>query len=125
MGWQRFPTACRAAVPPRHSKPSSSSTSPTLPALNCRAATAGINNANEKKDASQLCREEIAGGCDPIRTRRLDPGYGAMTSPKPAHETIANWPPSNWNGGRDQIGTGGRLRWNPQSDGLMVVRCSL
>src|SRR5271166_4548141 len=26
----------------------------------------------------------------------------------------ANWPPSNWNGGRDQIGIGGRLRWNPQ-----------
>ena len=22
-------------------------------------------------------------------------------------------PPSNWNGGRDQIGIGGRLRWNP------------
>ena len=37
-----------------------------------------------------------------------------MTSPKPAHETIANWPPSNWNGGRDQVGIGGRLRWNPQ-----------
>jgi hypothetical protein len=37
-----------------------------------------------------------------------------MTSPKPAHETISNWPPSNWNGGRDQIGIGGRLRWNPQ-----------
>ena len=37
-----------------------------------------------------------------------------MTSPKPAHETIPNWPPSNWNGGRDQIGIGGRLRWNPQ-----------
>jgi hypothetical protein len=24
----------------------------------------------------------------------------------------ANWPRSNWNGGRDQIGIG-RLRWNP------------
>ncbi len=36
-----------------------------------------------------------------------------MTSPNPAHETIPNWPPSNWNGGRDQIGIGGRLRWNP------------
>jgi uncharacterized small protein (DUF1192 family) len=38
-----------------------------------------------------------------------------MTSPRPAHETIPNWPPSNWNGGRDQIGIGGRLRWNPQA----------
>jgi RNA-directed DNA polymerase len=37
-----------------------------------------------------------------------------MTSPKPAHETIPYWPPSDWNGGRDQIGIGGRLRWNPQ-----------
>src|ERR1700689_2692575 len=37
-----------------------------------------------------------------------------MTSPKPAHETTPKWPPSNWNGGRDQIGIGGRLRWNPQ-----------
>src|SRR5271165_3615128 len=25
----------------------------------------------------------------------------------------ANWPPSNWNGGRDQIGIGGRLRAVP------------
>jgi hypothetical protein len=40
-----------------------------------------------------------------------------MTSPKPAHETIPNWPPSNWNGGRDQIGIGGRLRWNPHPNG--------
>ena len=38
-----------------------------------------------------------------------------MTSPKPAHETIPYWPPSNWNGGRDQIGIGGRLRRNPHS----------
>jgi hypothetical protein len=38
-----------------------------------------------------------------------------MTSPNPAHETIPNWPPSNWIGGRDQIGIAGRLRWNPQS----------
>jgi hypothetical protein len=37
-----------------------------------------------------------------------------MTSPKPAHETMPNWPPSSWNGGRDQIVAGGRLRWNPQ-----------
>src|SRR5271165_3658494 len=55
-----------------------------------------------------------------IRERRcnnpdatLDRGCGVMTSPRPAHETIPNWPPSNWNGGRDQIGIGGRLRWNP------------
>src|SRR6202453_4209538 len=38
-----------------------------------------------------------------------------MTSPKLAHETMPNWPPSSWNGGRDQIGIGGRLRWNPQT----------
>jgi hypothetical protein len=23
------------------------------------------------------------------------------------------WPPSDWNGGRDAIEIGGRLRWNP------------
>jgi len=40
-----------------------------------------------------------------------------MTSPKPAHETIPNWPPSNWNGGRDQIGIGGRLHRNPHIKG--------
>jgi hypothetical protein len=39
-----------------------------------------------------------------------------MTSPKLAHETMPNWPPSSWNGGRDQIGIGGRLRWNPQHE---------
>src|SRR5271166_4526485 len=57
-----------------------------------------------------------------IRERRcnnpdatLDRGCGVMTSPRPAHETIPNWPPSNWNGGRDQIGIGGRLRWNPHA----------
>jgi hypothetical protein len=38
-----------------------------------------------------------------------------MTSPKPAHETMPNWPPSSWNGGRDQIVIGGRLRWNPHA----------
>jgi len=27
----------------------------------------------------------------------------------------ATWPPSSWNGGRDQIGIGGRLRRNPQT----------
>jgi hypothetical protein len=27
---------------------------------------------------------------------------------------MPKWPPSNWNGGRDQIGISGRLRWNPQ-----------
>ena len=27
------------------------------------------------------------------------------------------WPPSNWNGGRDAIGIGGRLRRNPQPTG--------
>ena len=46
---------------------------------NCPAATAAISNANEKKDASQLCREEIESGCDPIRARLLDPGCAAMT----------------------------------------------
>ncbi len=27
---------------------------------------------------------------------------------------MPNWPPSDWNGGRDQIGISGRLRRNPQ-----------
>jgi hypothetical protein len=27
------------------------------------------------------------------------------------------WPPSDWNGGRDQIGIGGRLRRNPHARG--------
>jgi hypothetical protein len=76
---------------------------------------AAINNANEKTVAGQLCQQEIAGGGATIRARLLDRSFRVMTSPKPAHETIPNWPPSNWNGGRDQIGIGGRLRWNPQS----------
>src|SRR5208337_4252378 len=59
---------------------------------------------------------KFASGGGTIRTRLLDPGCGVMTSPKPAHETIPNWPPSNWNGGRDQIGIGGRLRWNLQAE---------
>src|ERR1700722_7476073 len=66
-----------------------------------------------------------------IRERRrnnpdapLDRGCGVMTSPKPAHETIPNWPPSNWNGGRDQIGIGGRLRWNPHCQPAVKVRTS-
>jgi hypothetical protein len=44
-----------------------------------------------------------------------------MTSPKPAHETMPNWPPSSWNGGRDQIVIGGRLRWNPHRDTSILV----
>ena len=28
----------------------------------------------------------------------------------------ATWPPSSWNGGRDQIGIGGRLRRNPHTN---------
>jgi len=27
------------------------------------------------------------------------------------------WPRSGWNGGRDGVGIGGRLRWNPHIDG--------
>jgi hypothetical protein len=64
---------------PRRSKPLSSSTSPTSLASNRPAATAAISNANEKKGVSQLCREEITSGCDPIRARLLDPGCAAMT----------------------------------------------
>src|SRR5271165_2513188 len=63
---------------------------------------------------------KFASGGGTIRTRLLDPGCGVMTSPKPAHETIPNWPPSNWNGGRDQIGIGGRLRWNLHVGDLAV-----
>ena len=81
-----------------------------LAASNCHAATAAINNANEKKDASALSGRNRERRCNQSVTRLLDPGCGAMTSPKPAHETIPDWPPSNWNGGRDQIGIGGRLR---------------
>ena len=77
------------------------------------AATAAINNANEKNGCQSALSGRIASGGVTIRTRLLDRGCGVMTSPKPAHETIPNWPPSNWNGGRDQIGIGGRLRWNP------------
>src|SRR5271168_4627193 len=102
-----------AALPdglPRCSKPLSSSTSLIWWRSNCHAATAAINNANQKKDA-------VSGrNCERRRNNpdaTLDRGCGVMTSPKPAHETISNWPPSNWNGGRDQIGIGGRLRWNP------------
>ena len=114
IGSRLCPTVCVAARSPRCSKPWSSSTSLIWWRSNCPAATAAINNANERKDASQLCREEFASGGVTIRTRLLDRSCGVMTSPKPAHETIPNWPPSNWNGGRDQIGIGGRLRRNPQ-----------
>ena len=58
-----LPDSLQSRLPPRRSKPLSSSTSPTWLALNCPAAMAAISNANEKKDASQLSREEIAGGC--------------------------------------------------------------
>ena len=46
----------------------------------------------------------------------LTANYGIMTSPKPAHETIANWPPSNWNGGRDQ----GWNRWPPSLESAVL-----
>ena len=36
-------------------------------------------------------------------------------------ETMPNWPPSSWNGGRDQIVIGGCLRWNPQSRKEMLL----
>jgi len=51
----------------------------------------------------------------------LDPTTTTMTSTKPAHETIPTRPPSDRNGGRDQIGIGGRLRRNPQQK-LTVVQ---
>ena len=31
------------------------------------------------------------------------------------------WPPSNWNGGRDAIGIGGRLRRNPHEQGRSAL----
>jgi len=52
---------------------------------------------------SQLGREEIASGCDPIRARLLDPGCGAMTLPKP--------------GPRDDAKLAAiKLEWWPRSD---------
>jgi hypothetical protein len=37
---------------------------------------------------------------------------------------MPNWPPSSWNGGRDQIGIGGRLRWNPQYGAIIISKRS-
>ena len=65
IGWRRFPKACWTVLPPRRSKPLSSSTLPTLLASNRPAAMAAISNAPERR-MRQLCREEIASGCATI-----------------------------------------------------------
>jgi hypothetical protein len=113
-GSRLCPTVCMPARSPRCSKPLSSSTSLVCWRLNCHAATAAISTPMKRKmPVSDRIRERRRNNPDAT----LDQGCGVMTSPKPAHETIPNWPPSNWNGGRDQIGIGGRLRWNPQTAG--------
>jgi hypothetical protein len=56
----------------------------------------------------------------PNGTPPLDPATTIMTSTKSAYETMPAWPPSDWNGGRDQIGIGGRLRRNPQINSLKL-----
>ena len=107
IGSRLCPTVCTAARSPRCSKPLSSSTSLIWRRSNCHAATPRLTTPiNRRMPVSERIRERRCNNPDAT----LDRGCGVMTSPKPAHETIPDWPPSNWNGGRDQIGIGGRLR---------------
>src|SRR5208337_4984512 len=102
-------------APSRRSKPLSSSTSPTWLASNRPAAMAATSKTPERRMPVSFVGKRSRVDVTQSVARLLDPGCATMTRPRPAHETTPNWPPSNWNGGRDQIGIGGRLRRNPQS----------